>query len=191
MARICKIVLICEGWEDSSFMRGFLNAAGVDSRNVTQETNPGGSGHDFVKRKFVVEVENMSRHKEGRGVLALIDEDGTGDTRKSEIDAELAGRNLHQTSPTDGICLLIPKRNIETWTHWLKANRLNQQIVIDETTNYKTSPPSGAARLEKSDFRLAGEHLHTLNHTQLPSDCPASLVNALKQLRDFLNAVRR
>ncbi len=90
MTRVCKIVLICEGWRDSAFARGFLDAAGV-GRSVEPKVNPGGCGHDWVKMQFVEEVANLMRFSEGRGVLALLDEDGQGvANRTREVSGALA-----------------------------------------------------------------------------------------------------
>src|SRR5438445_13170724 len=116
MTRVCRIILVCEGWRDSAFARGFLAASGIDSRSVEPKVNPGGSGHDWVKRKFVEEVANLARFSEGRGVLGLIDEDGQGVADRECLVAEgLAARNLPAIGASDGRCLLVPARNLEPW----------------------------------------------------------------------------
>jgi hypothetical protein len=193
MTRVCKIILVCEGWRDSAFARGFLGAAGVDGRVVDPKVNPGGCGHGWVKAKFVEEVANLTRFSEGRGVLGLIDEDGQGvAAREREIADLLQERNLPGISASSGRCLLLPTRNLETWLYWLIANRSGITTAINETTNYKTDgPPAGCARLRDDQCRSAGEHLHTLNHATMPGGSPPVLGQSLERLRDFLNAVRR
>ena len=192
MSRVCRIVLVCEGWRDSSFARGFLSAAGID-REIEPKINPGGSGHDWVKKKFAEEVANLGRYFEGRGVLGLLDEDGQGAAvREAEVAEQLRARRLPALAAHEGRCLLLPTRNLETWLYWLKGQRNGAAVEVNETTDYKASgPPAGMARIADRDCRPAGEFLHTLDHTQLPRACPAMLSIAFAQLRQFLSAVRR
>jgi hypothetical protein len=190
MARVCNIVLVCEGWRDSAFARGFLR--NVFHLRVHEKRNPRGSGHDWVKIQFVEEVDGLTRFAEGRGVLGLLDEDGKGaSTREREMEESLRARKLDSLSARDGRCLLLPTRNLETWLCWLKSQQNGTTVPIDETTDYKRQPPTGLARIEDRDCRLAGEYLYTLDHTSLPGGCPPMLSKGLAQLRDFINAVRR
>lgn len=192
MSRICKIILICEGWRDSAFARAFLKEAGIDPRTVEPKTNPRGSGHDWVKTQFVEEVANLNRFAEGRGVLGLLDEDGQGVAiRKGQVAEQLQTQNLPPIVPDEGRCLLLPTRNIETWLYWLIARRDGISINVDEITNYKIATPIGASKITDHHCRPAGEYLQTLDHTRLPSGCPPMLAQSFSHLRAFLNAVRR
>jgi hypothetical protein len=192
MSRVCRIVLVCEGWRDSAFTRGFLKAAGI-SRGVEPRTNPGGSGHDWVKRTFAEEVADLGRFSEGRGVLGVLDEDGKGSIlRESEVAEHLAIRGLPKLAAHEGRCLLLPARNLETWLYWLTGQRRSEHIPVDETADFKAGgPPAGVRRIGNEDCRPAGEFLHTLDHTRLPNGCPAMLREGLTRLRQFLSATRR
>jgi len=140
----------------------------------------------------VREVANLIRFSEGRGVLGLLDEDGQGASmREREIAEALQSQELGSLSANEGRCLLLPTRNLETWLYWLKSHKNGASLSVDETTNYKREAPTGIARVENSDCRPAGEYLYTLDHTQLPNECPSMLRKGLSQLRDFVNAVRR
>jgi hypothetical protein len=190
MARVCTIVRVCEGWRDSAFARGFLETSG--SRRIEERRNPRGSGHGWVRGQFVIEAARLNRFSEGLGVLGLPDEDGQGaSAREKEIETALRERDLGTLSAKDGRCLLLPTRNLETWLYWLQSHQNGTPVPIDETTNYKRQPPSGVARIDDRDCRPAGEHLHTLDHTQLPPGCPSMLCKGLAQLRGFVNAVGR
>jgi hypothetical protein len=193
MSRVCKIILVCEGWRDSAFARGFLVAAGIDARSVDPKVNPRGSGHDWVKTQFAEESANLARFDEGRGVLGLLDEDGQGAAvREKEVADRLKERGLGSISAQDGRCLLLPTRNRETWLYWLAAQRGGFPSTVDEKTDYKMAgPPAGSPCVGGRDCRLAGEYLHTLNHAQTPNGCPVMLAQALGRLREFLKAVRR
>ena len=193
MSRVCKIILVCEGWRDSAFARGFLEAAGVGARSIEPKTNPGGSGHDWVKTQFAREAANLARFAEGRGVLGLLDEDGRGvAVRAKEVADLLKESNLGPISARDGRCLLLPTHNLETWLYWLAASRDGLPQSVDEVTDYKRQgPPAGSRRISDKDCRPAGAYLHTLNHARPAEGCPSMLVQSLGQLREFLNAVRR
>ena len=138
------------------------------------------------------EVGELTRFSEGRGVLGLLDEDGQGvSAREREIEEALHARNLGSLSVSDGRCLLLPTRNLETWLYWLKSHQSGTIVSIDETTDFKRQPPTDMARIDDVHCRPAGEHLHTLDHTRMPEGCPSMLRRGLKQLREFVIAVRR
>ena len=194
MARVCRIALVCEGWEDSAFLRGFLESAGIRDGIIPKNNPKGkGSGFDHVRDIFAEEVKALSSFREGRGVLAMMDEDGKGvENRLAWVASRLDSLNLAAMDSTQGRCLVLTKRNIETWVYWLTGQRLNENWDVNESGNYKTSPPATASRsIEKSDWRSAGKLLHTINHTQPPAGMPPELLSSLGQLRDFVQAVRR
>ncbi len=144
--------------------------------------------------QFVEEVANLMRFSEGRGVLALLDEDGQGvANRTREVSGALAARSLPRAATaSEGRCLLLPARNIETWLYWLIAQQNGIRVSMDEVIDYKINgPPTGCARLKNEQCRPAGEYLHSLNHIQMPNGFPPLLGQALALLREFLRAVRR
>ena len=113
-------------------------------------------------------------------------------SRKREVDERLVARGLPQTRASNGRCLLLPARNVETWLYWPIAQRDGIPTSVDETTNYKVDgPPAGCARLRNEQCRPAGEYLHSLNHAAMPTGFPPLLGQGLGMLRDFLGAVRR
>jgi hypothetical protein len=190
MAKVCKIVLVCEGRRDSAFARGFLERSG--NWRILDRRNQRGSGHSWVRTQFVEEVATLARFAEGWGVLGLLDEDGQGPlARENEIEDDLRARKLGPLSAGEGRCLLLPTRNLETWLYWLKSRQNGAVVSLNETTDFKKQSPIGIAHIEDRDCRPAGEYLHTLDHTQLPEGCPSMLRKGLANLRDFVNAVRR
>ena len=193
MARVCRITLVCEGWEDSAFLEGFLASSGINKGIVCTKNPKGkGSGFDYVRKVFAEEVKALSRFQEGRGVLALMDEDGQGIVgRRDWVATQLSGLSLPQVDCKEGRCLILAKRNIETWVYWLTGARLNQDWEVSETENYKNRRPSGASRnLDNKDWREAGRKLQSINQTTPPVGMPPELVSSLGQLRSFVQAVR-
>jgi 5S rRNA maturation endonuclease (ribonuclease M5) len=190
MARVCNIVLVCEGKRDSSFARGFLERSG--NWRILDRRTQRGSGHGWVRSQFVKEVAALVRFSEGRGVLGLLDEDGQGaSVREKEIEDALRAQNLGSLSASEGRCLLLPTRNLETWLYWLKGRQSETIVSIDEKTDFKRRSPIGIAPIDDWDCRPVGQYFHTLDHTRLPEGCPSMLCKGLAQLRNFVNAVRR
>jgi hypothetical protein len=188
-------VVIGEGWEDVAFLAGFLDQAGIGSRQRTPLQNPKGrgSGFDFVRKCLPEELLKLRRFAEGRGVVAMIDEDGKSvEARLNWVSQRIPEKSADALDCSAGRCLLIPKRNLETWTYWLTGRIANEAWAVSEEANYKTSKPDSASRrLENADFRAAGKHLHTLDHTSPPEGMPDQLMAALASLRAFVGAVRR
>jgi len=194
MARVCRIALVCEGWEDSAFLEGFLASSGINS-GIEHRKNPKGkgSGFDYVRKVFAEEVKALSNFREGRGVLALMDEDGKGiEDRRSWVATHLASLRFPQSDSTQGRCLILTKRNIETWVYWLTGARLDQDWEVSETANYKSSrPPTATRNLDNKDWREAGRKLQSINHTNPPPGMPPELVSSLGELRSFVQAIKR
>jgi hypothetical protein len=195
MARVCRIVVVVEGWEDRAFAEGFLASAGVAPRSIDAKVSPKGhgSGFSFVREVFAQELGELARYREGRGVLALMDEDGKGiDSRRGWVADYLRETERLPIDCAEGRCLILPKRNLETWVYWLTGSKIGQNWAVDEGEDYKTARPASATRsLDNSDWRAAGQHLHTFNHTLPPQGMPGELAASLVRLREFVNAVRR
>jgi hypothetical protein len=194
MARVCRIVLVCEGWEDVAFLKGFFTEAGI-KLGIEARKNPRGRGcgFDYVREIFAQEVQLLGRYHEGRGVLAMIDEDGKGvEVRRSSVTSLLEPKDLPRLDCSQGRCLILPKRNIETWIYWLTGAKINDTWQVSETDDYKKTRPAGATRaLENEDWRVAGRKLHSINHTTPPAGMPAELLVTLNNLRKFIQAVKR
>jgi len=122
-----------------------------------------------------------------------MDEDGKGiESRHSWVASLLNTQNLPNPDCTQGRCLILSKRNIETWVYWLTGARLNETWQVTEEENYKNSRPAGATRsLGSGDWRAAGRQLHSINHSNPPVGMPAELIVALGKLRQFTQFVRR
>jgi len=195
MARVCRIVVVVEGWEDRAFTEGFLASAGVAPRSIDAKVSPKGhgSGYSFVREVFAHEVGELAKHREGRGVLALMDEDAKGvENRRRWVADYLRETQRQPIACAEGRCLVLPMRNLETWAYWLTGSKIGQNWVADEDEDYKTTRPASATRsLENTDWRAAGQHLHSLDHTSPPQGMPGELAASLVRLREFVNAVRR
>jgi hypothetical protein len=158
------MVVLCEGDMDERFARRLLQSRNVGSRQVRVEKTQWGSGEQFVRERYPVEVRAYrSQQRQNVGLLVLTDADEmTVDQRRRTLDMALEQSGQTRREAAERIALMLPKRNMETWVWHLCGN------VVDEETEYKPRPlPADGS----SAGRGALQHLQ-----QAPGDCcPPSL----------------
>jgi hypothetical protein len=126
--------------EDSahrSFIRAWLRANNVHHRNIISIDPPANKtgGISFVLtscKKTVDDARHRDRTKGKTRVIVAIDADnGTVEERLSEIKRviDAAGEDDHQNF----VCVLVPKRHIETWVHVLGPTN----PPVNEQDDYK------------------------------------------------------
>jgi hypothetical protein len=90
--------------------------------------------------------------------------------RRQELDKSLIQAGLDRRSNTDPIVILIPKRNIETWIHFLRGNS------VDENTVYP--------KLKyQSDCEPEIQRFHEICPNNMPEDAPDSLKEGCEELK--------
>lgn len=128
-------VVLCEDRQHEVFMRAFLVSRGISARRIRVEIalEGRGSGEQQVRRKYPEEVKSY-RSKCNHLNIALavmIDADMKRVVdRLNELDAFLAKNELDRRQSNERIGVFIPKRNIETWIHYLMGK------IVDEDTPY-------------------------------------------------------
>jgi hypothetical protein len=134
----------------------------------------------------------------------LIDEDGQGlDARRNEIIDELRRLGLPNINPSEGRCLVLPVRNVETWMVWAARWRSAGcptsptappgYSLVNESYDYKRfKTPDGNVvpkePLEKA--YLVGKAIASLNPVAPPSGLPPALQAVLQPLNAFLDWAR-
>ena len=93
--------------------------------------------------------------------------------RLNELDASLTAEALNRRQPDEKIGNFVPKRNIETWIHYLQGE------TVDEDTSYpKYDKPSACKPLVRTLAK---------NRTQpLAQQAPASLHAACTELQRIM-----
>lgn len=142
---------------------------------MREKPNGRGSGEAHVRRIYPSEVRALRRVNSyseiGRALVIMIDADTfTVNERHNELDRNLRDAQLEPRQSNEKIAILVPKRNIETWIHYLKGS------AVDEETSYpKLAEPS----LCKADIKQFVEQqpLLIVNET-----IPASLHTALAEI---------
>lgn len=157
-----------------SFIRNWLIASGVTPRCIhTVEPPADKSGGSWFVIHRCEETVREARHRDRsraktRVIVALDADDGTVQDRISEIRGVLGADDS-----LDLVCILVPKRHIETWVHALGPAR----PAVDEHADYKPKTID--------EVKSAGRTLARLSSA--PSE-PPSLVHGYGQLQRFRGA---
>ncbi|WP_353930255.1 hypothetical protein WJM97_18455 [Okeanomitos corallinicola TIOX110] len=129
-----QIVILCEDKQQEVFAIHFLQKRGfIIDRNIRTEICPKGAGEQFVREKYAKEVVEYRRQKNKRAgmLIVLIDADKkTVEERLKQLNDALKENSHPQRQIDEAIAVFVPKRNIETWIHYL------QDENVDEETEY-------------------------------------------------------
>ncbi|NET70046.1 MAG: hypothetical protein F6K62_03055 [Sphaerospermopsis sp. SIO1G2] len=126
-----QIVILCEDKQQEVFAIHFLQKRGfVIDRNIRTEICPKGAGEQFVRERYTKEVVEYRRQKNKRaGILVvLIDADKkTVAERLKQLNDTLNENSHPPRQPDEAIAIFVPKRNIETWIHYLKGENVDEE----------------------------------------------------------------
>ncbi len=142
-----QFVILCEDSQQEVFARCFLYSRGVNRYQIRVERSPDGkgAGEQFVRENYPQEVRlYRSRSTHLSNCLAvLIDADMTTmNQRLSELDNMLDNDSQSRRQKDEKIAIFVPKRNIETWIHYLKGS------AVDEETTYPKLNREGECKPE-------------------------------------------
>ncbi len=174
MGSYTQVVVLCEDRQQEVFARHFLVNCGINRHRIRVNVAPRGrgSGEQHVRQEYPREVkEHRARHHRLNVALAvLIDADTKSvDDRLGQLDNELTSNSFPGRRPDERIAVFVPKRNIETWIHYLMGETVNE---VDEYP-----------KLEKEgDCKPRVAELARNRHQPLPEDAPDSLKAACGQL---------
>jgi len=138
--RRVQIVLLCEDRQQEVFARYFLKQRGFTG-NFRTKICLKGAGEQFVRESYAAEVKAYRSKNYLSGMLVvLIDADKkTVEERLNQLDEALNANSQLVRQPKEAIAIFIPKRNIETWIHYLQGE------IVDEVTEYAKFPNNESA----------------------------------------------
>ena len=166
MTSHARVIVLCEDRQHEVFMRTFLVSRGVPTRRIRVRIAPEGrgSGEQYVRTQYPKEVKTY-RSKCNHLNIALavmIDADMKKVIdRLNELDASLTAAALNRRQPDEKIGNFVPKRNIETWIHYLQG-----ETVGEDTSYPKYDKPSACKPLVRN---LAKNRTHPLAQQAPPS----------------------
>jgi hypothetical protein len=169
-ANYTEIVILCEGKQDEVFLRRFLKQNGYGPHRVRTRPYPAGrgSGKQFVQDEYAKEVVEHRRRANRMNIALIVMHDC--DTETIEGSRAMLERSARR-SPHERIALLLPRRNIETWIHFLQDGG-----PVDESTSYPKL-------LRESECHNVADRIAAKNEYRLSIDVPHSLRAACPEIR--------
>ena len=177
--RRVQIVILCEDRQQEVFARYFLKKRGFTGR-FRANICPAGSqsGEQYVRTHYPEEVKayRQNRNRVAIGLVGLIDADtGTLEARLNELASALDKDEQAKRGSNEAIAIFVPKRNIETWIHYLQGETVNEEAVYAKFKN------------NEAICKTAVEDLADRCYSQsLPEDAPPSLQAACGELQRLL-----
>jgi hypothetical protein len=132
MAARKSTIVLCEDEAHWLFIYRWLRSRGVHPNEIRCVPLPAGKGAAtrYVLSRYPDEVrEYRSRANqvaERRLIVAIDADTSTVPERLASLAAALEGEELPARANLDRICLLVPKRNVETWIHFLHQQPVNE-----------------------------------------------------------------
>ena len=168
-----QIYILCEDKSHYHFAKKYFELKGFNKRNIRGEHNPKGisvgSGAEFVKNHYLEQVDIFkNKGKRLDYILVVIVDDDT----KNNL------QNIHQLyTPllNEKILIFSPKRNIESWFHYINGNSISESS--DYKKHHKNAKPTVFAKKLKEEICLNG----------LPEQAPSSLHHACTELNRLKN----
>lgn len=132
--RRVRMVILCEDSQHEAFIRRFLKGMGWNTRELRVEKSPsaGGAAEQWVRERFPDELKiyRQRRKRAASALILMIDADRKNvEDRISEIRSECRSRQVPFREDGEAVGLAIPKRNIETWIHYLNGASVNERDV--------------------------------------------------------------
>lgn len=174
--RRVRIVLLCEDSQHEAFLRRFLKGMGWNTREMRVEKSPSatGSAEQWVRERFSKELEayRQRQYKAASGLIAMIDADTKEvEDRINEFATACNYEQMAFRADDEAVAIVVPKRNIETWIHFLGEDQ------VDEQKTY--------AKFDRErNCKLAVDNLVQLcKSTGLEQNAPPALITACEEYK--------
>jgi hypothetical protein len=125
--------ILCEDRQQEVFARYFREKrgfTGVFRANICPKGSQ--SGEQYVCSQYPLEVKayRQNRNRVSIGLVVLIDADtGKLEARLNELAAMLEEDEQENRRMDEAIAIFVPKRNIETWIHYLQGESVNEEAA--------------------------------------------------------------
>ena len=168
------IVILCEDKQQYLFARYFFQKKGCTGQFVAKVCPSGKqSGEQYVREHYAAEVKGYRSQKNRKKIclVVVIDADTVTVTERIR-QLEMTLQEKRQSK--ENIAIFVPKRNIETWIHYLQSGE-----TIDEIVAYSKLANQGECKpfVEKLvDHCVQG----------LPSNAPLSMHDACMELKRII-----
>lgn len=173
------VVILCEDLQQYVFARNFLLKRGFKG-NFEPRICPSGqqSGEQYVRDRYPTEVRAYYRKKNYLKItlIVVIDADTTTvANRLDQLEQALEENSLPRRQADDRIAIFVPKRNIETWIHYLMGTAVNEEDAYS-----KFLKDEGACKPYAESLAIRCQQ------TGLADDAPPSMQAACAELQRIL-----
>lgn len=132
-SRRVKIVILCEDSQQEAFTRRFLAGMGWNPRELRVEKSPSakGSAEQWVREQFPNELKiyRQRRSMAASALIVVIDADKKEvQGRIDELTIACNAKDVPSRAQDEAVAFAVPKRNIETWIHYLNNQEANEEI---------------------------------------------------------------
>jgi hypothetical protein len=177
MGNSAQVIVLSEDEQHQRFVYRWLLARGIERRKIRLLPVPAGkgAGEQYVREHHPKEVETQRRRVNSQDcqLVTIIDADILPTRKRFEqLEQSLQASGLEKRSPDERICILVPKRNIETWIHFFVTGPVNEE------TDYKR-PAKSAEECKEAAGKLAETH----HLDAAPAEFPPSLQQGWGELK--------
>lgn len=172
MSQAAEIIVLAEDVRQRKIIHRYLTKKRGYSPRCIREVRPEvlqgeTAGLTFLRAHYARQVQALRAFLPKRATILIVVADADDETveeRIADLDNRLRLAGYAARRSEEPILLIIPRRNVETWMHFLEGNS------VDETTDYK----SRCSDAKNTDF--AREFAGFAHPPRNPfPDCPDSL----------------
>ncbi len=172
------MVILCEDRQQEVLARHFLTACGISRKRIRSVIAPKGlgSGEHYVRERYPDEVQGYRQKCNHLNIALVVMIDADTHSVKARFDQLedcLIEKRLPGRGPDERIGIFVPRRNIETWIHYLQGAEVNEVDV------YPRLP-------KESDCKPLAHELAQRRSQPLPDNAPDSLKTACDELARIL-----
>lgn len=172
MSQAAEIILLAEDVRQRKIIQRYLTKKRGYSHHCIRVIVPNTlkgetAGLTFIRTQFPDQVEALRTYLKKRSTILIVVADADNETvedRVQDLDKRLIDAQKPARKSGEPILFVIPRRNVETWMHFLEGN------AVDESTDYK----SRCSNANNGEFaRKFADFAYPIQNW--PADCPDSL----------------
>ncbi len=176
-----QLVIVCEDLQQEVFARHFFLKRGFNRRTIRSKIHPKGKGsrEQGVCRQYPKEVRTYRRKKHHLAInlAVVIDADPrfTVQQRLHQLDEVLETDGQETRQADEQIGIFVPKRNIETWIHYLMGETVDEETAYPKLSRESECKPYVEKLVEE------------ICSSGLPEDASPSLHTACEELQRIIS----
>jgi hypothetical protein len=166
-----QVVILCEDNTHYHFARKYLQCRGFKKIRKKMPFKGGGSGEQYVREHYAQELKAYRSQMNHLNIALVVVIDADMNSIEERIKSLDDQNPQKPRSDIEKIAIFVPKRNIETWFHYLDGHDCDEEKSYKSL--HKNSRPSQFAK--KLHEEICSQ--------ELPDDAPPSLFHACQELK--------